>query len=42
MKISHDIRAEAQKEGMQAMAQKYREGGDLYMPVTEQAEPASD
>ena len=26
-----DIRAEAQKEGMAAMAQKYREGGDLYM-----------
>jgi len=33
MKISHDIRAEAQKEGMAAMAEKYREGGDLYMPV---------
>ncbi|MBW8635700.1 phosphomethylpyrimidine synthase ThiC [Hoeflea sp. WL0058] len=31
MRISHDIRAEAQKEGMAAMAQKYREGGDLYM-----------
>ena len=34
MKISHDIRAEAQKEGMAAMAEKYRAGGDLYMPVT--------
>ncbi len=33
MRISHDIRAEAQKEGMEAMAEKYREGGDLYMPV---------
>ncbi|MEL7544286.1 MAG: phosphomethylpyrimidine synthase ThiC [Pseudomonadota bacterium] len=33
MRISHDIRAEAQKEGMEAMAQKYRDGGDLYMPV---------
>jgi phosphomethylpyrimidine synthase len=33
MRISHDIRAEAQKEGMAAMAEKYREGGDLYMPV---------
>ena len=37
MRISHDIRAEAQKEGMAAMAQKYREGGDLYMPVSEKA-----
>jgi phosphomethylpyrimidine synthase len=42
MKISHDIRAEAQKEGMKAMAMKYREGGELYMPLAEQAEPASD
>ena len=33
MRISHDIRAEAQKEGMQAMAEKYRDGGNLYMPV---------
>src|SRR6056297_1732779 len=33
MKISHDIRAEAQKEGMAAMAEKYRDGGDLYVPV---------
>ncbi|OLP54829.1 phosphomethylpyrimidine synthase ThiC [Rhizobium rhizosphaerae] len=33
MRISHDIRAEAQKEGMEAMAAKYREGGDLYMKV---------
>ena len=35
MKISHDIRAEAQKEGMAKMAEKYREGGSLYMPVEE-------
>ena len=40
MRISHDIRAEAQKEGMEAMALKYREGGDLYMPVDEAIEPA--
>ncbi|WP_159348108.1 phosphomethylpyrimidine synthase ThiC [Roseomonas harenae] len=33
MRISHDIRAEAQKEGMEAMAKKYREGGGLYMPM---------
>ncbi|MBY5444486.1 phosphomethylpyrimidine synthase ThiC [Rhizobium leguminosarum] len=33
MRISHDIRAEAQKEGLDAMAARYREGGDLYMPV---------
>ena len=38
MRISHDIRAEAQKEGMEAMAAKFRNGGDLYMPVTEDAE----
>ncbi|WP_394890358.1 phosphomethylpyrimidine synthase ThiC [Mesorhizobium sp. AaZ16] len=38
MRISHDIRAEAQKEGMAAMAAKYREGGDLYMPVDSPAE----
>ncbi|MEM8646212.1 MAG: phosphomethylpyrimidine synthase ThiC [Pseudomonadota bacterium] len=35
MRISHDIRTEAQKEGMAAMAEKYRQGGDLYMPVAE-------
>ena len=33
MRISHDIRAEAQKEGMDEMARKYRQGGDLYMPT---------
>ncbi|MBX4996342.1 phosphomethylpyrimidine synthase [Rhizobium binae] len=37
MRISHDIRAEAQKEGLEAMAAKYRDGGDLYMPVAEVA-----
>ncbi|MHB0953486.1 MAG: phosphomethylpyrimidine synthase ThiC [Allorhizobium sp.] len=33
MRISHDLRAEAQKEGLEAMAAKYRQGGDLYMPL---------
>ena len=36
MRISHDIRAEAQKTGMAEMAQKYRDGGDLYIPVAGQ------
>ncbi len=35
MKISHDIRAEARASGMEKMAEKYREGGNLYMPVDE-------
>ncbi|MFS8184169.1 phosphomethylpyrimidine synthase ThiC [Pseudovibrio denitrificans] len=35
MRISHDIRAEAQKEGMEAMAAKFREGGELYLPLAE-------
>ncbi|MBZ5759356.1 MULTISPECIES: phosphomethylpyrimidine synthase ThiC [Rhizobium] len=38
MRISHDIRAEAQKEGLEAMAARYRDGGDLYMPVENAAE----
>lgn len=38
MRISHDIRAEAQKEGLEAMAAKFREGGDLYMPIAEPAQ----
>jgi phosphomethylpyrimidine synthase len=34
MKISHDIRDAARAEaGMAEMAQKYREGGDLYVPA---------
>ncbi|MBU2327539.1 MAG: phosphomethylpyrimidine synthase ThiC, partial [Alphaproteobacteria bacterium] len=37
MRISHDIRAEAQKEGLTAMAEKYRSGGDLYMTADEMA-----
>ncbi|WP_221156675.1 phosphomethylpyrimidine synthase ThiC [Rhizobium lentis] len=37
MRISHDIRAEAQKEGLEAMAARYRDGGDLYMPVADAA-----
>ncbi len=35
MRISHDIRAKAQKEGMEAMAAKFRETGKLYMPIDE-------
>lgn len=39
MKISHDIRAAAEKQdGMEQMAEKFREGGQLYVPVTEPAE----
>jgi phosphomethylpyrimidine synthase len=39
MRISHDIRAEAEKQdGMAAMAQKFREGGALYIPAEEPAE----
>ena len=33
MRISHDIRAEAQKEGMARMSEKFRKGGDLYVPL---------
>ena len=33
MKISHDIRAEVKAKGMEDMAQKFRDGGDLYLPV---------
>ncbi|MBB3919692.1 phosphomethylpyrimidine synthase ThiC [Rhizobium leguminosarum bv. viciae] len=36
MRISHDIRAEAQKEGLDAMAARYREGGGIYMPIETQ------
>jgi phosphomethylpyrimidine synthase len=35
MKISHDICNEVQKDGMATMAAKFREGGDLYIPVKE-------
>jgi len=38
MRISHDLRAGAQKEGMEAMAQRFREGGRLYLPVAGEAE----
>ncbi|MTH63935.1 phosphomethylpyrimidine synthase ThiC [Paracoccus shanxieyensis] len=38
MKISHDIRDAARAEaGMAGMAQKYRDGGDLYMPAAAKA-----
>lgn len=30
--VVYDL-SEAQKEGLDAMAARYREGGDLYMPV---------
>lgn len=40
MRISHDIRAEAQKEGLDAMAAKYRDGGDLYMTVDAEGQVA--
>ncbi|WP_295049047.1 phosphomethylpyrimidine synthase ThiC [uncultured Paracoccus sp.] len=32
MKISHDIRDEARASGMSQMAERYKAGGDLYMP----------
>lgn len=37
MRISHDIRAEAQKDGMERMAEKFREGGELYVPLEDKA-----
>lgn len=37
MKISHDIRSQANEEGMAAMAEKYQSGGNLYMTVEELA-----
>lgn len=41
MKISHDIRAEAEKQdGMARMAEKFREGGALYLPAADVKEPA--
>ncbi|WP_299391403.1 phosphomethylpyrimidine synthase ThiC [Pelagibius sp.] len=33
MRISHDIRADARKQGMAEMAARYRDGGDLYVPA---------
>ena len=39
MRISHDIRAEAQKEGMAAMAERFRQEGALYVPKP--TEPAA-
>ncbi|MFQ8432674.1 phosphomethylpyrimidine synthase ThiC [Amaricoccus sp. W119] len=38
MRISHDIRAEARKAGLDAMAEKFREKGALYLPVADPAE----
>ena len=37
MRISHDIRAEAQKDGMARMAEKFRESGELYIPLEDKA-----
>ena len=37
MRISHDIRAEAQKDGLERMAEKFREGGELYIPLEDKA-----
>jgi phosphomethylpyrimidine synthase len=33
MKISHELRADARKLGMDEMSQRYREHGELYVPV---------
>lgn len=33
MRLSHDIRAEATRDGMTKMASKFRETGDLYIPI---------
>jgi phosphomethylpyrimidine synthase len=33
MRISHELRAEAREQGMQDMARKFRDGGDLYVPA---------
>ncbi len=35
MRISHEIKDEIRKEGMEAMAAKYRDGGDLYVATGE-------
>lgn len=35
MRISHDIRAQAQKDGMAAMAEKFREKGEIYLATDE-------
>jgi len=47
MRISHDIREEAKMaqiwdEGMKAMAEKYRDSGDLYIPIPAQPEQNAD
>ena len=40
MRISHDIRAEAEKaDGFAKMAAKFQEGGELYVPA-DQVGPA--
>lgn len=47
MRISRDIREEAKTaqirdEGMKAMARKYRDGGDLYIPAAPEPQPAGE
>ncbi|SMF20866.1 hydroxymethylpyrimidine synthase [Tistlia consotensis] len=42
MRISHELRADAQKQGLAAMAERYRQGGDLYLPVGETGETARE
>jgi phosphomethylpyrimidine synthase len=47
MRISHDIRDAARQQGesdkgMAAMAARYREGGDLYMPVQDAGAGSND
>ena len=37
MRISHDIWAEAQKDGMAAMAEKFREKGEVYLPAAKES-----
>jgi phosphomethylpyrimidine synthase len=35
MRISHEVRAEAREQGMRAMSEKFREGGEIYVPAVE-------
>ena len=34
MRISHEVRAEAREQGMKEMSEKFREGGEIYVPAT--------
>ena len=33
MRISHEVRAEAREQGMREMSEKFREGGEIYVPA---------